>query len=266
MTKEEYQSKLAELEASVRDNVAKYNVAYGAKKLDEAAELSAKIDKDVEEHGSIAQKLCFEHLIEQPDPMLAACLTLTYDTIAVKDVLEGEGEIKTLKRDVVDKAKQIDLLKLEKFSKDRIGKTIGHDAKWNNMVERLNLMFALDCAVTIGKGADFLKTMGDTYVIQEASKEINFGVKNPKAGTPISNTALIKAVSAVVTAMIGEDYGKRTLTHDVKFLKIACARKSKKALTIQCANHKLMRAYLMEVCNRIATGGVYDVDYKKRKQ
>ena len=266
MTREEYQAKLVELEASARDNVAKYNVAYGAKKYDEAAEFSALIDKAVEDYGAIAQKLCFDGLIAKDDPMLAACLTLNFDTIAVKDTMEGEGEIKTLKRELVNKSKQIDLLKLEKYSKDRTGKTIGHDPKWNNMVERLNLLFAMDCAVTIGKGADFLTAMGDTYAIQEASKDIDLGAKNPKAGTPISNTALLKAVTTVVTAMIGEDYGKKTLTHDVKFLKIASARKSKKALSIQCANHKFMRAYLMEVCNRIATGGVYDVDYKKRKQ
>lgn len=266
MTREDYQKKLEELKASVETQVQEYNAAYGDKKFDEAAKINAATEKAIEEHNSITQMLCFEDCLAAADPMIAACLKLTYPVIAVKDTFEGEGEIKVLKRIVVsDKEKQIDLIKLEKFSKDRQRGSIGHDPKWNNMVERLNLLFAMDCAVEIGKGEEFIKEMHDCYAIKEASREIDFKVKDPKAGTPISNTSLLKAVSATVTAMIGEDFGKRTLTHDVRFLKIASAKKSRKALTIQCANHKFMRGYLMEVCNRIMTDGKYDVEYKRIK-
>ena len=65
--------------------------------------------------------------------------------------------------------------------------------------------------------------------------------------------------------MIGEEYGNKAMTHDVRFLKLVCAKKSRKELTIACSNHKAMRGFMMEVCNRIITEGKYDVDYKKVK-
>ncbi len=41
------------------------------------------------------------------------------------------------------------------------------------------------------------------------------------------------------------------------------SRKNRKALTVTCANHKYMRGYVMEICNRIITDKAYEVDYKK---
>jgi len=273
MTREEYVAKQGELLASVRTNVQEYNNAYGEKRFDDASSINATIEKDVDEYNSIAQMLCFDELSKAEDPMKAACLALHFPIIGIKDTMIGD-EVKILKRvvigdpdaeDATPKYKQIDLLKLQKYVKDREGHGIGHEANWNNQVERLNLLFALDCAVNIGKGQEFIDEMSECYAVKSASREIDFGVKNPKAGTPISNTGLLKAVKAVITAMVGEELGNKVLTHDVKFLKICSAKKSRKELTVQCANHRYMRGYLMEICYRIMTDGVYDVDYKRVK-
>ena len=273
MTREEHVNNQATLLAGIRANVQEYNSAYGEKRFDDASSINAKIEKDVDEYNSIAQMLCFDELSKAEDPMKAACLTLHFPIIGIKDTMIGD-EVKILKRvvigdpdaeDATPKYKQIDLLKLQKYVKDRGGRGIGHEANWNNQAERLNLLFALDCAVEIGKGQEFINEMSDCYAIKDASREIDFGVKNPKAGTPISNTGLLKAVKAVITAMIGEEFGGKVLTHDVRFLKICSAKKSRKELTVQCANSRYMRGYLMEICNRIMTDGVYDVDYKRVK-
>ena len=273
MTREDYLNKQATLLASIRTSVQDYNAAYGEKRFDDASTINAKIEKDVDEYNSIAQMLCFDACSKAEDPMKAAILTLHFPIIGIKDTMIGD-EVKVLKRvisgdpdaeDATPKYKQIDLLKLQKYVKDREGHGIGHEANWNNQVERLNLLFGLDCAVEIGKGQEFIDEMKDCYAVKEASREIDFGVKNPKAGTPISNTGLLKAVKAVVTAMAGPEVGEKVLTHDVRFLKIVSAKKSKKELAIQCANHRYMRGYLMEVCNRIMTDGIYDVDYKRVK-
>ena len=273
MTREEYIQKQETLLAGIRTNVQDYNAAYGEKRLDDAATLNAAIEKDVDEWNGISQMLCFDACSKAEDPMKAACLTMHFPVIGIKDTLVGD-EVKVAKRvivgdpdaeDATPKYKSIDLLKLHKYVKDRDGHGIGHEKNWYNQAERLNLLFSLDCAVEIGKGQEFIKEMTECYAIKEASRTIDFGVKNPKAGTPISNTGLLKAVKAVVTAMIGPEYTDKVLTHDVRFLKIVSAKKSKKELTVQCANHRYMREYLMEVCNRIMTEGVYDVDYKKVK-
>lgn len=273
MTREDYLNKQNELLAAVRADVQEYNSAYGEKRFDDASTINANIEKKIDEYNSIAQMLCFDACAKAEDPMKAAVLTLHYPIIGIKDTMIGD-EVKVLKRviigdpegeDATPKYKQIDLLKLQKYVKDREGHGIGYEANWNNQAERLNLLFALDCAVEIGKGQEFINEMSECYAVKEASREIDFGVKNPKAGTPISNTGLLKAVKAVVTAMVGPEFGDKVLTHDVRFLKIVSAKKSRKELTVQCANHRFMRGYLMEVCNRIMTDGVYDVDYKRVK-
>ena len=272
-TREEFITRQSTLLASIRDNIQAYNAAYGEKRFDDASSLNATIEKDVDEYNCIAQMLCFDMCRLSEDPMKTAVLTLHFPVIGIKDTMVGD-EVKVLRRvlvgdpdaeDTTPKYKQIDLLKLQKYVKDRDGHGIGADPKWVYMAERLNLLFALDCAVEIGKGQEFIKEMSDTYAIKEASKEIDFGVKNPKAGTPISNSGLLKATSTVVAAMVGQEIGSKVLTHDVRFLKICSAKKSRKELAVQCANHRFMRGYLMEVCNRIMTDGVYDVDYKRVK-
>lgn len=273
MTREDYLNRQNELLAAVRADVQEYNSAYGEKRFDDASAINANIEKKLDEYNSIAQMLCFDACAKAEDPMKAAVLTLHFPIIGIKDTMIGD-EVKVLKRviigdpeaeDATPKYKQIDLLKLQKYVKDREGHGIGHEANWNNQAERLNLLFALDCAVEIGKGQEFINEMSECYAVKDASRDIDFGVKNPKAGTPISNTGLLKAVKAVVTAMVGPEFGDKVLTHDVRFLKIVSAKKSRKELTVQCANHRFMRAYLMEVCNRIMTDGVYDVDYKRVK-
>ena len=274
MTREEYQAKQAERLASCRGNVQDYNAAIGEKRYDDAAAINAKIDEDVAEYNLIAQKLCFDECAQAEDPMRAAVLKLAYPVIGVKDTMTGD-EVKIAKRVIIGdpddedskaKLQTIDPLKLQKYCKDHYNKGIGHAENWNNMVERLNMLFALDCAVKLGKTQEFLTDMASCIYVKEASRQLDLGIKNPEAGKPVSNTGLLNAVKAVITGMIGEEFGNRALTHDVKFLKIATAKKSRKALTIQCSTSKYMRGYMMEVCHRVMTGKVYDVDYKKVKE
>ncbi len=267
MTKEQYQNKLEELSEKINAHVQEYNALYGEQKIDEAGKVNAETEKEVDEYNQISQTLCFDDCCEAADPMMAAVLKLSFPVVSVRDTFEGEGEHKVLKRIRTDRDRQIDPLKLQKYAKENkhLDGGIGKDKQWNNMIDRLNLLFSMDCAVEIGKRDEFLNEMKDCYAINQISKDIDLGVKDPKAEKPISNTGLLKAVSKTVSAMIGEEYGKKVLTHDVRFLKIASAQKSKKALTVQCANPKKMRGFLMEVCNRIVTDGKYDVDYKKIK-
>ena len=261
MTNEEYsafQAKLPVLRSAVEDKVRAYNVAYGEKKYDEAIKLDTETNELIEQYATIARNLCFEDCKNTEDPMLAAVKRLTYTTITTKDGIEGELKIPT--RTVTEKDRNIDLLRLDKYCGG-----IGHDHNWKYMVERLNMLFSLNCAIGIGKGAEFLKQMHDCYAITEAAKGIDLGVKEPEPDSPVSNAGLLTAVRAVVTAMLGEEYGSKVLSHDVKYLKQVSAKGSRKALTIQCANHKYMRGYMAGVCHRIVEGKTYDLDYKKIK-
>ncbi len=98
-------------------------------------------------------------------------------------------------------------------------------------------------------------TINDSYAMSEISKGYDLG-KNPA-----SKTNLLKTLTTIVQAMVGEKY--KPVSHDVYFLLSVYSRKSRKALTVTCANHKYLRNYVMEICHRIVTGKVYEVDYKK---
>ena len=110
MTRAEQTNKLQELRATVEEKVKAYNEAFQEKKFDDAAKIDAEITEAVNEYTSIVRDMCFEDCKNSADPMLTACRLLSFVTIGVKDTLEGEA--KTPVRSVIDKERQIDLLKL----------------------------------------------------------------------------------------------------------------------------------------------------------
>ena len=103
----------------------------------------------------------------------------------------------------------------------------------------------------------FYKEIDSSYAMSEIARAIDMGK------TPTSNTNLLKTLQRIVTAMIGPEY--KATSHDVNFLMSVYSRKSRKALTVACANHKYLRQYMMEVCNHIVTKTPYSVDYRKQK-
>jgi len=45
------------------------------------------------------------------------------------------------------------------------------------------------------------------------------------------------------------------------------SKKSRKALTVTCANHRYFVNYLAEICHRIVTpGATYEVEFKAKKE
>lgn len=201
----------------------------------------------VNEYTNIARDECFEILVAAEDPMLAAVLMLEYPTIRIVD---KKDENKTPVRTIEDSTKYIDLLKLHK----KVNGGIGKDKNWHLMIEKLNLLMTAQKAIDLGIDP---KSVNDSYAMSDIAKQIDLG-KNPT-----SKTKILETVQIVVTAMIGENF--KAKSHDVNFLFSVYSKKSRKALTVSCANHKYMRQYMMEICHRIATNGSYALDYKKIK-
>lgn len=249
MTRQEKVAKMQELRASVEANVKAYNDANQNARFEEVSKLDTSIQEAVNEYTSIARDICFEDCAATDDPMMTAIKTLEYTTIGVKDSKKGDDKIPV--REVIEKERQIDLLKLHKFVDGGIGK----DKNWAYMIEKLNMLMTAQKAVDLGIDP---KDINDSYAMNKISREYNLG-KNPA-----SKTNLLKTLTLIVQAMIGEEY--KPVSHDVNFLLSVYSRKSRKALTVTCANHKYMRGYMMEICHRIVMGKTYDIDYKKMKQ
>ncbi len=247
MTRAEQTNKLQEIRTSIDGKVKAYNDAYQTKKYDEASKIDAEITDAINEYTGIVRDMCFEECKASGNPMLTAVRLLSYVTIGVKDTLEGES--KTPVRQVIEKERQIDLLKLHKYCEG-----IGEDHNWLYMVEKFNMLLTAQKAVDLGIDP---KGISDSYAMSEIAKGFDLG-KNPA-----SKTNILKTLRKIVSAMLGEEYANKVTSHDVNFLLSVYSRKNRKALTVTCANHKYMRGYVMEICHRVVTDKKYEVDYKK---
>lgn len=246
MTRAEKENKLQEIKASVEEKVKAYNEAMQDAKFDEASKLDTEMTEKVNEYTAIVRGMCFEDCAAAEDPMIAAVTALSFMTIGVKDNKKGDEKIPV--REIIERERQIDLYKLHKY----VNGGIGQNKDWVHMIEKFNLIMTCQKAKDLGIDPT---AINDSYAMSEIAKGYDLG-KNPA-----SKTNLLKTLTAIVQAMIGEEY--KPVSHDVNFLLSVYSRKSRKALTVSCANHKYMRNYIMEICHRIVTGKVYGVDYRK---
>lgn len=248
MTREEGMAKLAELKSSVEEQVKVFNDAVQNGRFEESTKADKAMTGTINEYTATVRDMCFEECKATDDPMLAAVKTLSYVTIGVKD--EQKGDDKVPVRVIVDKERQIDLLKLDKFCGG-----IGADPNWMHVAQKMNFLLTAQKAKDLG--LDPAK-VNDSYAMSEIARQFEMG-KNPT-----SKTNLLKTLQMVVTAMVGD--GHKATSHDVNFLLSVYSKKNRKALTVSCANHRNFRGYVMEVCHRIVTGKSYELEYKTKRE
>ena len=248
MTREEGMAKLAELKSSVEEQVKVFNDAVQNGRFEESTKADKAMTDTINEYTATVRDMCFEECKATDDPMLAAVKTLSYVTIGVKD--EQKGDDKVPVRVIVDKERQIDLLKLDKFCGG-----IGADPNWMHVAQKMNFLLTAQKAKDLG--LDPAK-VNDSYAMSEIARQFEMG-KNPT-----SKTNLLKTLQMVVTAMVGDGY--KATSHDVNFLLSVYSKKNRKALTVSCANHRNFRGYVMEVCYRIVTGKSYELEYKTKRE
>lgn len=247
MNREENAAKLVQLRSETESLVHDYNDAVQNGKFEDAAKADKEMVEKVNEYTSIVRDMCFDACKSTDDPMLEAVKILSYMTIGLKD--EQKGDDKVPVRTIVDKERQIDLLKLHKYCG-----SIGADGNWMHVAQKMNFLLTAQKAVDLGINP---QTVNDSYAMSEIAREFDMG-KNPT-----SKTNLLKTLQTVITAMLGEQY--KATSHDVNFLMSVYSKKNRKALTVTCANHRYFRNYLAEVCHRIVTGKTYELDFKTKK-
>lgn len=248
MTKQESMAKLAELRGTVEELVKSYNDAIQNDRTEDFVKADKAITDAVNEYTATVRDMCFADCKATDDPMLTAVKTLSYVTIGVKDEQKGDDKIPV--RVIVDKERQIDLLKLDKFCGG-----IGADKNWMHIAQKMNFLLTAQKARDLGLK---LAKVNESYAMSEIARQFDMG-KNPT-----SKTNLLKTLQMAVTAMIGEGY--KATSHDVNFLLSVYSKKSRKALTVSCANHRNFRGYVMEICHRIVTGKSYELEYKTKRE
>ena len=248
MTREETMMKLAELRATAEELVSAYNEAMQNSKFDEAVKTDGLIAEKVNEYTATAQGLCFEDCKLSDDPMLAAVRTLSFNTIGVKD--EKKGEDKVPVRSIVDKERQIDLMKLDKYCGG-----IGADKDWSHVAMKMNFLLTAQKCIDLGINP---QVVSDNYAMSEIARSVKMG------NSPTSKTNLLRTLQSVVTAMLGDGY--KATSHDVAFLMSVYSRKGRKALTVVCATHRYFRNYIAEICHRIVTAKAYEAEFKVKSE
>lgn len=247
-TREEKVAELTALRSTIEEQVREYNEA--RQEGQPTAELDEKIKENITEYTSIARDICFCDCAETDDPMLTAVKTLSYEVIGVKDTKKGDEKIPV--REVVNKEKRIELFKLNKHVKDGIGK----DWKWAHMIERMTKLYTVQKAKELCKSketlARTLREIDDSNAMKKLADDVEMG-KNP-----VSNTNLLKTLTAIVQAMLGEEY--KATSHDVRFLKETFAKKSNQNLRIKCSNAKGLCDTILQICHSIVTGEDYGVE------
>ena len=133
MNKEQSVAKLAELKSSVEEQVKAFNDAVQNGRFEESTKADKAMTDLINEYTATVRDMCFDECKATDDPMLAAVKTLSYVTIGVKD--EQKGDDKVPVRVIVDKERQIDLLKLDKFCGG-----IGADPNWMHIAQKMNFL------------------------------------------------------------------------------------------------------------------------------
>lgn len=248
MTREEATAKKAELRTKVEELVKVYNDAIQSGKYDVAYKTDEEIQKTVNEYTSIVRSECFAECAAAEDPMLEAITRLSFQTIGTKDIKKGDEKISI--REIVERDRAIDLLKLHKT----VEGGIGADKNWVHIAEKLNFLLTAQKAVDLGISP---KAVHDSYAMSDIARQISMGK------TPTSKTNILKTLQTVITAMLGDKV--KATSHDVNYLMSVYSRKSRRALAVVCANHRYFRGYLAEICNHLVTGNSYEIEYKKLK-
>ena len=243
MTTEQKIAKLEELNTTAQNTALEFNDIAAAKKK--------AMDEAIGEYTSLAENLAISELAAKADPMIELVKAPTYQTIAAKRRKKEKGDFGPDTFDIAPKEARINILELHK----KVNGGIGNNKKyWPMMVEKFNFLIASMSANGVG---DDVRKINDSYAMSQIARDYDLGK------TPTSKTQLLKVLTTVVQAMIGESY--KPTSHDVNFVLECHSRKSKKIRSVTAANHRLMREIMVDVCNHLVTGLPYTVEFPTSK-
>ena len=239
-------TELKEIKKELEEKCAAYNEAYQSENFNEAEKIDRDMRELVKQYTGIARNECFAECRKAESPMMEAIKRLTFETLRIKDVVVDDIPVRTIEPGEV----YIELLKLHASTVGGIGK----NKDWAYMVEKLNFLLTAQKAKNLGVDP---KAVNDSYSMRKISKDFDLG-KNPA-----SNTKMLGTMTGIVSAMLGDGY--KPTSHDVEFLRSVYSSKSKKALTVTCANYKRLVQYMAEICHKIVQKKSYALEYPTAK-
>lgn len=229
----------ADLLKDYEAKIAEVNQAC-AKKADVEGKL-AELNNIEKEYRTIRESEVFAGLADTHQ----AIELHRFTTIGHKKLIE-EGRMTGVEKS--ERRVQVDL---KKFCEVK-----GFDLGWFYELQALNKRLTLRVAQSIGVTAAEMKRINDSYNMDKLAREVELGK------TPTSDTQVVKHMQKVLD-MLSPNEGKVN-NHDLGYV-MSCytKRNNKAALRVQCSKHTMLLSLMGDVFYRIATKGVYGVDYKK---
>lgn len=250
------ESKITTLYKAAEAAAQKHNEAIQEGTYADVAKATSDVDEAITEYNAEVRAMCFRECAATPDPMKAAATMRWY--VGIKKKVDKVGDdVKVPVMSLIYVNKPIALDALHKHVKGGIG----HDKGWINMAQKFNMLLTVRNIVNIEKGksdpAKVARELHSSYAMSQIARELDMGE------TPMSETAILKKLKVVVSAMIGDDY--KVTTKDLWYLLEAHTKKDRKSMTITAATHKQMYDILGDICHKLVTGTTYEVAFKKAK-
>ena len=262
-TKTKKANVLASLRKTLDDLAAEGTKAIQKGDLPALYGVEERLSKAEKEYETHLATMIYDDLLSKEDPMVEAIRRYSYITLRHRDK-KSEGEKKrVIGIEIVEKERQIDLLKLCEYSK-HAGCGVLPD-EWQYAASRLNQLLCLRAAKTLKCTDDEIAEITKTYYLKEQARKLEMGE------TPTSDTQICKALQIVINGIIFKDDGKggnvyKCNNHDVAYLLGCYTKKGKKALSLAVAKDGFFRLVITEICLRIIENGRYTVEgYKTVK-
>ena len=207
------------------------------------------------EFADLTAEQVYTELMTEEVPMIAAIKRYSFQVVRHQEVRDSKTKEMTEIK-LVEKDKQIDLLKFAKFGK--------LDTSWEYVVAAYNQSLCLRAAQEMGYSPREIKDLACTYHLAKQAKELADGK------TPTSNTKMVKMLQGVIDAILppaDEEEGNafKCNNHDTNFLLMCYTKKGRKALSIAIARDGNLRSLIMDVLHRIVEGKLYSIEYKTKK-
>ena len=239
LTKEQLIAKIAESRAALDDLVSKFNAAESAADIQK---IEDAIKDGKKQHNEYQQSLVLTECLDSQNPTLEACRRSVFPCVITKTTKHENGT-RTMAIE-----SSTDLLDLTRFAK-----TVTNP--WRYLAELLCLFQTKETAASIGRSdKEFQADLVRFFKLSEDAR------KAPKASKR-STTTIIKEV---VSAMIGEEYGKLVVAADVNKFVCGFTQDNKRNRTeIMTGNFRQTTKLLTDICHRILTEGQYAVRTKQ---
>lgn len=222
------------------------------------------LNKAEKEYERVLVTIIYDELLATTEPIVEAIKRYSYKTLRHRDK-KSEGESKkVIGLELVEKERQLDLLKFCEYSKSAGGVELPTD--WQYAAAKLNQLLCLRAAKTLKCTDAEIAEIAKSYYLKEQARKLEMGE------TPTSDTQICKALQIVINGIIFKDDGKggnayKCNNHDVAYLLGCYTKKGKKALSLAVAKDGFFRLVITEICLRIIENGRYTVEgYKTVKE